>query len=120
VILAPLDNLLWDRKLIAALFGFDYKWEVYTPAADRRYGYYVLPLLYEDRFIGRFEPVANRKSGELVVENWWWEQGVTPNQEMTAALKRCLSAFVRFLKLQALVPGKALPKEEWKWMENCL
>ncbi|UZQ86367.1 winged helix DNA-binding domain-containing protein [Thermoclostridium stercorarium] len=40
-----------DRKLIKMLFGFDYKWEAYTPKSQRKYGYYVLPMLYGDRFI---------------------------------------------------------------------
>lgn len=53
--LAPLDNMLWDRKLIKAIFGFDYKWEIYTPAAQRKYGYYVTPILYGDNIIGRIE-----------------------------------------------------------------
>ncbi|WP_268895031.1 MULTISPECIES: DNA glycosylase AlkZ-like family protein [Paenibacillus] len=45
-LIAPLDNLIWDRKLINELFGFDYTWEIYTPAIKRKFGYYVLPLLY--------------------------------------------------------------------------
>lgn len=43
--IAPLDNLLWDRKLIKEIFGFEYIWEVYKPVSERRYGYYVLPVL---------------------------------------------------------------------------
>ena len=61
-LLAPLDNMLWDRRLIKALFDFDYKWEIYTPEAQRKYGYYVLPLLYGDRFIGRVEAIRDRKA----------------------------------------------------------
>jgi uncharacterized protein YcaQ len=51
-ILAPLDNLLWDRGMFRALFDFDFVWEVYKKPHLRRYGYYVLPVLYGDRFIG--------------------------------------------------------------------
>ena len=54
--LAPLDPLVWDRDLLERLFGFEYRWEVYVPAPKRRWGYYVLPLLYGDRFVGRIEP----------------------------------------------------------------
>ena len=43
--LAPLDNLLWDRRLVEAIFGFEYRWEVYVPAEKRKYGYYVLPVM---------------------------------------------------------------------------
>jgi uncharacterized protein YcaQ len=52
--LAPLDNLMWDRDLIEKLFDFKYTWEVYVPKAKRKYGYYVLPILYGDEIIGRF------------------------------------------------------------------
>ena len=60
--LAPLDPLAWDRDLLRSLFGFDYLWEVYVPAAKRRWGYYVLPLLFGDRFVGRIEPRFERSS----------------------------------------------------------
>ena len=63
--LAPLDPLAWDRDLLRRLFGFDYVWEVYVPAAKRRWGYYVLPILFGDRFVGRFEPRIERTEGRL-------------------------------------------------------
>ncbi len=72
-IIAPLDNLLWDRKLIKELFDFDYKWEVYTPAAQRKYGYYVLPVLYGSKFIGRIEMETDKKNKKLNVKNFWAE-----------------------------------------------
>ena len=65
--LAPLDPLAWDRDLLLRLWAFDYRWEVYVPAAKRRWGYYVLPLLYGDRFVGRIEPRIDRKTGTLRV-----------------------------------------------------
>lgn len=75
-LIAPLDNLIWDRRMLRALFNFDYTWEVYVPAAKRRYGYYVLPVLSGDRFIARCEPVLDRKRQVLVLKNWWWEDGM--------------------------------------------
>lgn len=69
--IAPLDNMIWDRKLIKALFGFDYKWEVYTPAKDRKYGYYVLPILFGLEFIGRIEPRYDKKTKTLKILNIW-------------------------------------------------
>lgn len=95
-ILAPLDNLLWDRRLILELFGFDYRWEVYKPAAARKYGYYVLPVVYGDRFIGRIEPVLDRSRRELVIRGWWPEPGVEPDRGVIDALERCLAEFASF------------------------
>ena len=79
--LAPLDPLIWERRLLRALFAFDYVWEVYVPAPKRRWGYYVLPLLYGDRFVGRIEPRIDRKTGVLRVVGLWWEKGFDPMSE---------------------------------------
>jgi uncharacterized protein YcaQ len=76
--LAPLDPFAWDRDLLRSLFDFDYVWEVYVPAARRRWGYYVLPLLWGDRLVGRIEPRIDRKTGTLAVVDAWWEQGFDP------------------------------------------
>ena len=76
--LAPLDPLAWDRDLLLRLWGFDYRWEVYVPVAKRRWGYYVLPLLYGDRFVGRIEPRIDRRSGTLRILGLWWEDGFDP------------------------------------------
>jgi uncharacterized protein YcaQ len=78
VLLAPLDPLAWDRDLLSALFDFDYRWEVYVPAAKRRFGYYVLPLLYGDRFVGRIEPRIERATDTLRVIGLWFEDGFDP------------------------------------------
>lgn len=93
--LAPLDNLLWDRELIRQLFGFHYRWEVYKPVLEREYGYYVLPLLYGDRFIGRMEPVMNKKSGILTIVHWWWEPGESLVSGMLPSLIQALTALAR-------------------------
>ncbi len=95
--LAPLDNLLWDRKLIRELFGFDYTWEVYKPAQQRQYGYYVLPVLCGERFVARMEPRFNRKTKELSILNWWWEPDVQPDRATLAACRRALKDFSVYL-----------------------
>lgn len=102
VILAPLDNLLWDRKLIKELFCFDYRWEVYKPAAERSYGYYVLPVLYGDRFVARFEPGRDKKTGRIIIKNWWWEPGVKAGKGLTGALDKCFKAFTEFLGAEGM------------------
>ncbi|AVK97495.1 winged helix-turn-helix domain-containing protein [Lysinibacillus sphaericus] len=95
-LIAPLDNFLWDRKLITALFNFDYTWEIYTPVSKRKFGYYVLPLVYGERFIGRAEIIAERKTGTLVVKNIWYENGVKQTTQLRTALNNCLKKFAHF------------------------
>lgn len=95
--IAPLDNMLWDRKLIAALFGFEYTWEVYKPAKERQYGYYVLPVLYGDRFVARFEPRYNKKTGVLEILNRWWERGTKVSATMETALAQAAREFMGYL-----------------------
>ena len=76
--LAPLDPFVWDRDFLRALYGFDYVWEVYVPAPKRRWGYYVLPILFGDRLVGRIEPRIDRKASTLRVLGLWWETGFDP------------------------------------------
>ncbi|GIO12102.1 hypothetical protein J19TS2_16570 [Cohnella xylanilytica] len=95
-LIAPLDNFIWDRKLINDLFGFDYTWEIYTPASKRKFGYYVLPLLYGESFIGRAEIIVERKTGTLVVKNIWYENGVKQTTQLQTALNSCFQRFALF------------------------
>ncbi|WP_256760440.1 winged helix-turn-helix domain-containing protein [Cohnella sp. WQ 127256] len=93
-VLAPLDNLIWDRQLIRELFDFEYRWEVYKPAAERKYGYYVLPVVFGDRIVARFDPVKHRKNSPLAIHNWWWEEGVDSDDvRMVESIERCLERF---------------------------
>jgi hypothetical protein len=109
--LAPLDNLIWDRALIEALFDFEYRWEVYKPAAERLYGYYVLPILYGDRFIARFEPERDEERGALLIKGWWWEEGIRVSEGMRAALVACVNRFRRYLGLEGLLIEHAAAEE---------
>ncbi len=101
--LAPLDNLLWDREMVSKLFDFDYRWEVYTPIEKRKYGYYVLPVLYGDRMIARFEPEKVRRNTPLTIKNWWWESGVTITSEMLEAIDSSIKEFANYLEVPAPV-----------------
>ena len=94
--LAPLDCMMWDRKLIRALFGFDYSWEIYVPAAKRKYGYYVLPVLYGDQFIGRIEAVSDTKANTLRVKNFWYEDGVRQTKKLAHTVDQRIKRFARF------------------------
>ena len=95
--IAPLDNLLWDRKFIKSLFQFEYTWEVYKRPQDRKYGYYVLPVLFGREFVARFEPVFDKKKRVLNIKNWWWEEGVVVTEDMKEAIRKCTDDFAGFL-----------------------
>lgn len=100
--IAPLDNLLWDRNLIRAVFDFDYSWEIYKPAQQRQYGYYVLPVIYKDQFVGRVEPKRETKKNCLTVKNWWWEPGVRKSDKMKREIQDSLETFTTFLGMKDL------------------
>lgn len=72
-ILAPFDPVGRDRARLMRLFAFDYRFEAFTPAPQRVYGYYTMPLLVGDRFVGRIDPKFDRASGTLLVRGPWWE-----------------------------------------------
>lgn len=97
--LAPLDPLAWDRDLLRSLFDFDYVWEVYVPAVKRRWGYYVLPILWRDRLVGRIEPRIERKARVLRVQDVWWEDDFEPilTEGFIEAFVAALGAHARFL-----------------------
>ena len=96
--LAPLDPLAWDRDLLRSLFGFDYVWEVYVPEPKRRWGYYVLPLLFGDRIVGRIEPRIDRADRSVRIRGLWWEDGFDPIEEpgFAGALADALAAYRAF------------------------
>ena len=103
--LAPLDPLCWDRDLLRRLFDFDYIWEVYVPAARRRWGYYVLPILYGDRLVGRIEPRIERRAGTLRIAGLWWEEGFDPlaDDGFAPAFAAAIAAHRDFGGLQRVV-----------------
>jgi len=93
--LAPLDPMLWDRKLIEAVWGYQYSWEIYTPAVKRKYGYYVLPIVYGDRFVGRIEPKADRKTNTFTVQNVWLEPGVRKTKQLSGRIDKAAQRLAR-------------------------
>ena len=105
-LIAPLDNMIWDRRLIKEIFDFDYKWEVYTPKEKRKYGYYVLPLLYGDRFIGRVEVVRNSKEKVLEVKNIWYEDDYKPSKKVREDIDKCFLRFADFNECKNVIYSK--------------
>lgn len=107
--LAPLDPLCWDRDLLRRLFDFDYVWEVYVPAVRRRWGYYVLPILWGDRLVGRIEPRIERRTDSLRIVGLWWEDGFDPLVEpgFAAAFGDALEAHRSFAALRRIAWPRA-------------
>lgn len=91
--LAPLDNLIWDRKITEEIFQFSYKWEIYTPVKDRQYGYYVLPLLYQDNLIGRVELVRNKAAQQIDLKNIWLDDGYKMGKRLENRIHKKLERF---------------------------
>jgi uncharacterized protein len=89
-LLSPFDPVVWDRKRAAALFGFDYVIECYVPAAKRKYGYYVLPILNRGKLIGRVDAKAHRASGVFELKSLHLEDGVRVSGRLIADLRRAL------------------------------
>jgi uncharacterized protein YcaQ len=115
--LAPLDPMIWDRRLLRDLFGFDYIWEVYIPAAKRRWGYYVLPILFGDRLVGRIEPRLDKASPDLKILGIWFEKDFSPMEApgFIAALRDALEAYRSFVGARRIVwprtrPGRDIAK----------
>jgi uncharacterized protein YcaQ len=98
--LGPLDSLLWDRRGVMQLFDFEYIWEVYKPELQRRWGYYVLPVFYGDRFVARVD--SRMVGGTWVISRWWWESDVTPTTDLLDALQAATRNFARYLRANSV------------------
>jgi uncharacterized protein len=96
--LPPFDALVWDRGLLGSLFEFDYVWELFLPPAKRRWGWYVLPIVFRDRFVGRIEPRIDRAEARVHVLDVWWEDGFAPRRAagFVDAMRDALRSYLRF------------------------
>jgi len=96
--IAPFDSLLWDTALLSNLFAFDYVWEGFFPPAKRRWGYYVLPIVFRDRFVGRIEPRIDRNEARVDLLDVWWEDGFAPRRVdgFVDAMRDALRAYLVF------------------------
>jgi uncharacterized protein YcaQ len=104
VFLAPFDSLLWDTALLSSLFEFDFVWEGFFKAEKRRWGYYVLPILFGDRLVGRIEPRIDREGARVEVLGVWWEKGFTPRRAagFVEAMRDAFDAYLRFANADTL------------------
>ena len=103
VLLSPFDNLLWDRAFARRVLGFDHLIEVYKPEPQRVYGYYVLPLLWRDRIVGRADLKSQRAEGALVVKAIHRESGVRASRALDDAFDRALDKLRASIGLDRVV-----------------
>jgi uncharacterized protein YcaQ len=103
VLLSPFDNLLWDRPFARRVLRFDHLIEVYKPAPQRQYGYYVLPLLWRDRVVGRADLKSERASGTLVVRAFHLESRVRRSAALDDAFDRALERLRVLIGLESVV-----------------
>jgi uncharacterized protein YcaQ len=108
--IAPLDNLLWNRKMISEIFDFDYAWEVYKVPEKRIYGYYVMPILHGTSFIGRIDPKLDRQNKRMIINSLALEEKKLEENivdELAASLQR----FTKFHDVSEVRIEKTKPKE---------
>ncbi len=95
-LLSPFDNLVILRPRLKRLFGFDYTLECYVTPNKRVYGYWCLPILFQNRFIGRLDCKANRKSGVMEVNSLHWESARQPALPARKAVQKTFDRFSEF------------------------
>jgi uncharacterized protein YcaQ len=104
IFMGPLDSLLWDRKALLQIFDFDYIWEVYKPAEQRKWGYYVLPVFYGDRFVARVD--SRLEKDTWTISRWWWEPDIMPNADLLHALGQAIQNFLYYLHADRVCFGE--------------
>jgi hypothetical protein len=94
----PFDPVVWDRAFLGSLFDFEYVWELFFPPEKRHWGWYVLPILFGDRLVGRFEPRIEPVAGSVQIIGLWWEDWFQPRRAegFVDAMREALDAYLRF------------------------
>jgi uncharacterized protein len=120
VFLAPLD-IVSARGRAKWLFDFEYVWEVYKPAAARRWGYYTLPVLYNDRLVARLDPKLDRTTSTLQINGFWLEDdALAADPAFVQALAGGLSSFTRYLGARRLLMDAIAPESLRKGIRDGL
>lgn len=108
-LLSPFDGLVAQRARVRGLFGFDYTLECYLPAAKRKHGFFVLPILWGENLVGRLDPAADRESKTLVIHNLLFEPGVEAFDEFLPAFSTKLWSFAEFNECESIKLKKTSP-----------
>jgi len=118
VLLSPFDNLICDRNRTETLFNFHYRSEIYTPKAKRKYGYYVMPILYGNRLIGRLDPKMDRKTKTLHINAIYVEPDVELAAGMETAVYETITQLATFLNADKIEIGLHMPPEWVSVLQN--
>jgi uncharacterized protein len=108
-LLSPFDPVVWDRRRLRELFGFDYTLECYVPAARRRWGYFVLPILRAGRIVGRLDAKAHRRDARMEVRQLHLEEGTTVSDALVRDLAGTLQSFARWHGTPDVVVARTTP-----------
>ena len=107
-LLSPFDNLVIQRKRLSEIFDFDYQIECYVPEAKRKIGYFALPMLFGNEFVGKIDLKVDRKTKILWVKNLVWESNVRKTKTMLKAFNKKLEAFMKFNNCESIQIDKKL------------
>lgn len=120
LILSPFDNSVIQRERLKALFQYDYQIECYVPAAKRRYGYFCLPLLFRDEFIGRMNCKAHRKTSHLEIKSLYFEQHNFDEELVIPAFVDAITQFSHFQECDSVSLTQAYPKHMAQRLRSAL
>ena len=110
--LSPFDNAIIQRKRLNNLFGFDFNIECYLPESKRKYGYLCLPVLYDNKFVARFDPKADRANQTFYIKSMHFENGFTPDDAFNQAFLEKIKTFAAFNSCHRIAIKKA--DKVWK------
>ena len=119
-ILSPFDNCVIQRERLKSLFQYDYQLECYVPTAKRQYGYFSLPLLYRDEFVGRMDCKADRKASHLEIKSLYLEKPCLDQDLLIAALIDAITQFCHFQKCDSVSLTKVYPKHLHQRLHSAL
>jgi uncharacterized protein YcaQ len=120
-LLSPFDPLVWDRARVLAMFDFEYTIECYTPAAKRRYGYFVLPILHRGQLIGRLDAKAHRDVGVFEIKALFLQPDVRPSPPLVRAVAKAIAQTAQWHGAERITLGATRPaslarllRAEWR------
>jgi hypothetical protein len=108
-VLSPFDPVVWQRDRALRMFSFHYRISIYTPAAQREHGYYVLPVLVDDRLVGRVDLKSDRRAARLLVQAAWSEPGASGVAERLAPVLRDAAGWQGLETIEVVGAGDLAP-----------